>query len=100
GCLPKLAGQSWGRLVLCPAVADPRSPPAPHSPAPAPRSADPFDGEPQLFAPSHRTKDSRDTPAASAPAIPGSLARFATAKEPSIFQSLRRSLPIRLLAAI
>src|SRR6476659_4067553 len=71
-----------------------------HSPAPAPRSAEPFDDEPQLFAPPHRTKDSRDRPAASAPAIPGSPARFATAKEPSIFQSLRRSLPIRLLAAI
>ena len=79
----------------CPAVADPRSPPAAHSPAPAPRSAEPFDGEPQLFAPPHRTKDSRDRPAASAPAIPGSPARFATAKEPSIFQSLRSSLPRR-----
>ena len=50
----------------------------------------------------HRTERRilRDRPAASAPAIPGSPARFATAKEPSIFQSLRRSLPIRLLAAI
>src|SRR3979490_121600 len=48
----------------------------------------------------HRTKDSRDRPAASAPAIPGRPARFATAKEPSIFQSLRPSLPIRLLAAL
>jgi hypothetical protein len=37
-------------------VADPRSPPAAHSSAPAPRSAEPFDGEPQLFAPPHRTR--------------------------------------------
>ena len=50
----------------------------------------------------HRTERRilRDRPAASAPAIPGSPARFATAKESSIFQSLRRSLPIRPLAAI
>src|SRR6267143_1217361 len=75
-------------------------PPAAHKPAPAPRSAEPSDDGPQLFAPPHRTKDSRDRPAASVPAIPGSPARFSTAKEPSIFPSLPRSSSIRLLSAI
>ena len=42
-------------------------------PAPAPRSAEPSDGGPQLFALPHRTKNSCDRPAASAPAIPGSV---------------------------
>jgi hypothetical protein len=51
-------------------------PPAAHRPARAPRSAEQSDGGPQLFAPPHRMKDSRDRPASSAPAIPGSQRRL------------------------
>src|ERR1700730_16039034 len=40
---------------------------AAHRPAPAPRSAEPSDGGPQFFSLPHRTKDSRDRPAASVP---------------------------------